>query len=358
MADEQPSATATAVLVVDDIEENRDLLARRLKQLGHVCDFAENGAQAIERMREKTFDLVLLDIMMPEMNGFEVLEAVRADAALRSRQGPIIVISALTDMESIVKCVELGAEGYLFKPFNPVLLRATVGACLERKHLRDAEQRAMDQLKLEQQRSENLLLSILPRPIAERLKEGNRTIADLHADVTILFADLNDFSRLTSGMPPAGVVELLNRIFSRFDALATECGVEKIKTIGDAYMAVAGVPQPREDHPAAVAELALAMQREIGSLGDDAPEPFSLRIGIHTGPVVAGVVGTSKFAFDMWGPTVHLASEMESCGVPGGIQVSQATYERLKSRYMFEPRGEFYVKGLGEVATYLLRGKQ
>jgi class 3 adenylate cyclase len=175
-----------------------------------------------------------------------------------------------------------------------------------------------------------------------------------------MFADLTEFSRVTANKSPDAVVELLNRYFSAFDRLADRLGVEKVKTIGDTYVAVAGVPAPRPDHAEAVAELALSMQQAAARIdpGAGTGEPLSLRVGINTGPVVAGVIGTRKYAYDLWGRTVNIASQMESLGLQGSIQVTAATYERLKDKYLFEERGAFYVRDGGEVETYLLRGRR
>lgn len=213
-------------------------------------------------------------------------------------------------------------------------------------------------LAIEQEKSDRLLASLFPPAIAERLRcEPATSIAEEYPEVTILFADLTNFWRIAGSRKPVEVIALLNRIFSLFDGLVAGHGVEKVKTIGDSYMAVAGPAGTRADHAAAIVELALSMQREIGIIETDSREPFDIRIGIHSGPVIAGVIGTRKLAYDMWGPTVALASQMESCGVPGGIQVSAATYELLKDDYLFEPRGEFYVPDSGEVTTYLLTGR-
>jgi len=341
-----------SVLVVDDNEVNRDLLARRLQRQGHRVSVAEDGFQALEMMRSAPFDLVLLDIMMPQMNGYQVLENLKADEKLRYI--PVIMISAVDDIDSIVRCIELGAEDYLSKPFNPVLLKARISACLEKKRLRDQEQAYLRELAQEQEKSERLLLNILPLAIAERLKRGETTIADSFADVTVMFTDLVGFTRLSAHLSPAQLVELLNQIFSKFDELADRYGLEKIKTIGDAYMVVGGLPTPTTNHAEAIAEMALDIQATIAQMRTKDDRPLSVRIGIHTGPVEAGVIGTKKFTYDLWGDTVNVASRMESQGVPGGIQVTVATYERLRDRYVFEQRGMIEVKGKGDMMTYLL----
>ena len=215
-----------------------------------------------------------------------------------------------------------------------------------------------EQLAVEKAKSERLLLSIFPALVAEQLKEQPRIIADSFAHATVLFADVNDFSGLSAGKTPIQVVEWLREVFSAFDRLADAHGLEKIKTIGDCYMVVGGVPNPRPDHAEAVAHLALDMQREIGSFDSGTGEPVQLQIGINSGPVLAGVIGTAKLAYDLWGETVNVAAEMETHGLPGCIQVAEATYALLKETYLFEDRGEFYIKGRGAVATYLLTGRR
>ncbi len=213
-------------------------------------------------------------------------------------------------------------------------------------------------LTQEHEKSDLLLASLFPPTIAERLRaDPSTSIAEDHPSVTVLFADITNFWHIVATRRPAQVIELLNRVFSLFDRLVAEHGAEKVKTIGDTYMAVAGVQGTSSDHAAAIAELALGMQREICAVETDCRESLDVRIGIHTGPVIAGVIGIRKLAYDMWGPTVAMAQQMEICGVPGGVQVSQATYEILKEDYLFEPRGEFYVPDLGELSTYLLTGR-
>jgi adenylate cyclase len=344
--------TQACILVVDDNEANRDLLRRRLQKQGYTVVVAENGYRAIELIQTQPFDLVLLDIMMPRMNGYQVLEQLKAHSEWCYI--PVLVISAIDDLDSTVKCIELGAEDYLAKPFNPVLLKARISACLEKKRLRDRERAYLEQLRIEQEKSERLLLSILPKPIADRLKQEQKTIADRVEDVSVLFADIVGFTELWSRIPPTELVELLNEIFSNFDRLTQIHGLEKIKTIGDAYMVVGGLPIPDPNHVDAIARMALDMQREMAKFNAGDREPFSIRIGINTGPVVAGVIGTNKFIYDLWGDTVNIASRMESHGITHAIQVTEHTYERLKDRYYFQKRGTIDVKGKGKMTTYLL----
>ncbi len=210
----------------------------------------------------------------------------------------------------------------------------------------------------EQERSDQLLLNILPAPIAQRLKSNPGTIADSFAEVSVLFADIVGFTPLSSLQSPEEIVHLLNLVFSRFDYLAGKHGLEKIKTIGDAYMVVGGLPEPRDDHAEAIAEIALDMQQEIALLNQQHGLSLGIRIGINTGPVVAGVIGQKKYIYDLWGDTVNIASRLESHGVNGSIQVSEATNTILRSRYTLEERGVIDLKGKGPTNAYFLRGRK
>jgi len=209
----------------------------------------------------------------------------------------------------------------------------------------------------EQARSESLLLNILPAPIARRLKDHPGTIADGFAEVSILFGDIVGFTPLSKTVSPERLVEILNELFSRFDALAEKHGVEKIKTIGDAYMVCSGLPVPRSDHAEALAEMALDMLRAVTEHNRQFGTTLNMRIGINSGPVVAGVIGLKKFIYDLWGDTVNAASRMESHGVPGGIHATAATAELLRGRYELEDRGVIEVKGIGKMNTFLLKGR-
>ncbi|MEW5870200.1 MAG: adenylate/guanylate cyclase domain-containing protein [Chloroflexota bacterium] len=343
-----------SILIVDDSMDLRDLLSLRVKSLGHNTWQAENGRQALELLAKQSFDLVLLDIMMPEMNGYQVLERMREHPDWRHI--PVVVISAASDMDSIVRCIQLGAQDYLPKPFNLVLLRARIDSSLERKRLRDKEQALLWAIEKERERAESLLLNILPEPIAERLKAQEKVIADSFEAVTVLFADIVDFVRLSAQVSPQELVKILNEIFSYFDEMSLQHRLEKIKTMGDGFMLVGGLPIACNDHAEAAAEMALAMSKSAGkfSLGG---EPVQLRIGIHSGPVIAGVIGTNKLSYDLWGDTVNIASRMEQQGLPGQIQVSAATYELLKDKYALKRRGELPLRGIGSIATYILEGK-
>lgn len=227
----------------------------------------------------------------------------------------------------------------------------TVSDVTQRKLMEEA-------LKFEQEQLEALLLNILPAPISKRLQKGENPIAERFEEVSVLFADLVGFTEFSSRKTPEELVLILNAIFSEFDQLAQAYGLEKIKTIGDAYMVVGGLPTFRPDHAEAVAQMALSMQTAITQINAQIGETFKLRIGINTGPVVAGVIGLNKFIYDLWGDTVNTASRMEANGIPGEIQVTMATYEQLKRQFLFAERGHIPIKGKGEMITYLLQGQK
>jgi adenylate cyclase len=215
---------------------------------------------------------------------------------------------------------------------------------------------ALAALRVEQEKSEGLLTNILPRSIAERLKVATRTIADDFVSASILFADVVDFTPLAERLPPAEVVGILDQLFSRFDSLVERHGLEKIKTIGDCYMAAGGVPIPNADHARRAALLALDMKEASASSSVAGQSGLELRIGINSGPVVAGVIGAKRLLYDLWGDAVNTASRMESHSTPGEIQITRATYELLKDEFVCEPRGTIQIKGKGQMETWYLAG--
>lgn len=249
---------------------------------------------------------------------------------------------------------KISVEGSISCKFvdgKPVAIRAMFRDITKRLQAEKA-------LRHQQEQTERLLLNILPEPIANRLKQQPGTIADDFDEVTVLFADIVGFTELSAQRSPTELVEILNTIFSEFDQLAERHGLEKIKTIGDAYMVVGGIPTPQQNHAVAIAHMALDMQAAMVQLCHKTRQNLSIRIGINTGPVVAGVIGKKKFIYDLWGDTVNIASRMESHGLPGMIQVSAATYEHLRDQFFFEERGPIPVKGKGVMTTYFLIGRK
>ena len=352
-----------SILVVDDEDAMRSVLLLMLRSLGYAnLAEASNGQDALDALRRREFDLLITDLQMPEMDGFALLAAIKDDPFLRHL--PTIVASGINQLEAVARCIEMGAEDFLPKPVNSTILRARVNSSLERKRLRDLDRLRLMQLQhekqlleMEKEKSERLLLNILPQPIADRLKQGERHIADRFAEVTVLFADIVDFSTLANETDPEDLVTLLNELFSRFDRLAERHSLEKIKTIGDSYLVVGGLPLPRADHAEAVAEMALEMLASVRDLNSDSGINIRVRIGLNTGPVVAGVIGRKKFTYDLWGTAVNLASRMQSNGLPDRIHLSEGTRRLLRNHFKVTARGTVHCKGMGEVRSYLLDGK-
>ena len=346
------AAITGRILVVDDQPANRELLVRQLQRQGHAVASVGDGRSALDLLRAEPFDLVLLDQMMPVLDGFSTLVELKGDPVLRDL--PVIMISALDELAAVVRCIEHGAEDFLPKPFNPTLLRARIGAGLQKKRFRDRERAYLAEIETERAKSDRLLLNVLPAPVSERLKRGEEPIVDSIPAATVLFADIVGFTRAAAILPATEVVARLNDLFSEFDRAASALGLEKIKTIGDAYMAAAGVPLPDPAHAAHCADLALAMLELMGAFNARHGLGWEIRVGIHSGPLVAGIIGTRKFSYDVWGDTVNIASRLESHGVPGEIRASEATRALLAPHFELQPCGELELKNRGSLPAHRL----
>ena len=352
-----------AILIADDSTALREVIRLILHAEGyHDLTEAADGQAAMDLLFSRSFDLLILDIKMPKISGYDILNALKKDPA-RSHI-PVIVASAMDQLDSVVRCIELGAEDFLPKPVNSVLLVARISASLERKRLRDVDKLRLAELQhekqlvqMEREKSERLLLNILPVAIAHRLKKGERTIAQRYDQVTVLFADLVDFINLSNRTDPEALVSLLNDLFSRFDRIADVHGLEKIKTIGDSYFAVGGLPDPRANHAEAVAEMALEMLDALADLNRERGTNLAIRIGLNSGPVVAGVIGRKKFTYDLWGATVNIAHRMQSSGLPNRVHLTAHTGALLRDKFHCTQRGTVDCKGLGKVQTCLLEGR-
>lgn len=488
-----PAIPPANILVVDDNPMNLRALSKLLQQQGHQVRKARSGAMAIRAIHAEVPDLILLDIRMPEMDGFAVCEQLKA--APETQEIPVIFLSASDSAEDKIRSFRVGGNDFISKPFyleeviarvssqlnllrqrqhlsqqNTVLLqevreRAKAEAALReaelkyrsifenanegifqstvdgqylsvnpamariygydsiealmaavtdigqlyvqpkrrqelRAYLRQygeiakvesevyrkngdriwvsesmrtvadeagdilyfegtvqdiTEQHRLEaELRYQRQQSEKLLFNVLPYQIAQRLRQGAHTIAESFDEVSVLFADLVNFTEVSTQMPPKALVDSLSEIFLKFDKLVEQYKLEKIKTIGDEYMVAGGLPLSCEDHVAAIARLALDMQATITQFHRPDGQPFQLRIGINAGPVVAGVIGIKRFTYDLWGNTVNTASRMETTASAGQIQVTETIYRQLASKFLFEPRGRVDIKGRGEMLTYWL----
>lgn len=317
-----------SVLIVDDEEQNRQLLRDLLEAAGYETPEAEDGEQALRIIEAAPPDLVLLDVMMPGMDGFEVCQQLKKDP--RTATIPILMVTALTERQERLLGLAAGANDFVAKPVDVQDLSLRVKNALYTKGL-------YDQLEAERARSEQLLASILPGSIIERMKQGETTIADHHGEATVLVADLVGFTTLLSQVRPTEVVFLLNEIFSAFDQQVERLGLEKIKTIGDAYMVAGGLNSTAPNYTWAIAELALRMHREVNLLNELYGTSIHIRIGISTGELLSGVIGRAKLAYDIWGSAVNLACHLETVGQPGSILVDSETYQKLYHACRFSP---------------------
>ena len=357
-----PTASPTAipsehrVLAVDDQAMIGAAIGRLVADQPDIAyHFCRQSTEALAAAVAFRPTVILQDLVMPGIDGLDMVKQFRGLPA--TADVPVIMLSAQEEPVVKARLLEAGANDYLVKLPDRVELIARIRVHSEAYRRLLERNAAFADLRLEREKSERLLRNILPEQIATRLKEGESTIAESFPAVSVLFADLKGFTEFSQRCDPRHLVGLLDEIFSAFDHLAQTYGVEKIKTIGDAYMAVAGLPVPREDHADAVAAMALGMQSVFRDLMTSRSLGLEVRIGIHSGPVVAGVIGRHKFSYDLWGDTVNLASRMESHGEPSRIHVSATTRELLGERFRFVERGEVTVKGKGPMRTFFLLGR-
>ena len=336
-----------AILIVDDTPTNLEILVDFFATQKFEVFVAMDGQSAIEQIPHARPDLILLDVMMPGIDGFETCRQLKANK--ETADIPVIFMTALSDTVDKVTGFSVGAVDYVTKPIQheEVLARVTTHLKLRRlqQHLEEKEKE-----------TERLLLNVLPRSIVDQLKRGGTTVAESFPAVSVLFADIVGFTELCTRQDPKMLIQVLNELFSTFDGLVEAQELEKIKTIGDCYMVVGGAPTFRPDHAHAIAELALGIKAAVFEYNEKNQSNYAVRIGINSGPVIAGVIGTKKFSYDLWGDTVNVASRMESHSLPNEIQVSESTYYELQDKYSFEDRGEIDVKGKGNVKAFLLKG--
>ncbi len=328
-----------ALLVVDDIEDNRNILARRLKRLGYSdIRTASNGREAVEMIAERHFDLVLLDIMMPEMDGYQVLEHLRGEGRLAEL--PVIMVSALTEIDSVVRCVELGAEDYLTKPFNKTLLKARVGATLEKKRLRDDVAQQLAVIR-------SVFGKYVPEKVVEAIVEGHGHLAPQHTTATILFADIESFTTTAESLPPDQVVQMLNEYYPAvIEPIGRHGGIVN-QFQGDGMLVTFNVPVEDPDHAANAVKAAVGMQEAMRDR-TFAGVRLRSRIGINTGPVVAGNVGSGdRVNYTVIGDAVNLAARLEQLNKEHGTRIllSGSTAALLDGKHDLQPIGNVPIRG-------------
>lgn len=407
-----PGNAPVNILIAEDSPTQAQRLRHILEKQGYTVARAENGRLALDAVLRSKPTLIISDVVMPEMDGYEFCRRVKANPAIRDI--PVILVTTMSDPQEVIHGLECGADNFILKPYDEAFLlnrlqfvllnlelhqseQAEEGVEIifnEQRHVITSSRRQIlnllistyeaaiarngeltntqtelrrvnseirmgkKLLELEQEKSKHLMLNILPQPIADRLMKGETVIAERFSDVTILFADIVNFTSLSSHTDPVDLVDILNDIFSRFDRLTDVYGLEKIKTIGDCYMVVGGLPIPRADHAEAVAGMALDMLGEIYDINHERGINLGVRIGLNSGPVVAGVIGSKKFTYDLWGHTVNVASRMESSGMADRIQVAGNTQQLLADKFILTERGTVECKGLGDVPAYFLNGKK
>ncbi|MBI5539437.1 MAG: response regulator [Bacteroidia bacterium] len=375
--------TKPLILIVDDSPLNIKVLKSVLKQNGYKVSFATSGIEALQYLKEKTPDLILLDIQMSGMDGYEVCTLLKKNDV--TKDIPVIFLTANTKTSYLLKGFELGAVDYITKPFNFLELTARVATHIELKRAKEnlEEEKtkietlntilqnknselieANIEIKKERNRSDELLLNILPYETAKELKDTGKSLPQKFEMVTVLFTDFKGFTQVSEKMTPEHLVGELHLIFSEFDKIISRYPIEKIKTIGDSYMCAGGLPTPNFTNSMDVVLAALEMKEFIENRttkfknNSDIPN-WQIRIGVHTGPVISGVVGTKKFTYDIWGDTVNIASRMESSGEENMVNISNTTFKLIKNKLVENKisvtyRGEIAAKNKGKIKMYFV----
>ena len=322
------------ILIVDDIEDNRYTLERRLKRDGYKNIFsAEGGKVAIDMASKNRFDLILLDLMMPDMSGLEVLKHLKGDPLQRTI--PVIMVTASDEVETAAECIINGADDFITKPFNGTLLKARVGASLEKKRLRDSEENYLDRVETDKKKSQQILKTVMPTSVANELQSSGKVRSRRYDDVAIFICDLVGFTSFCEKNNPELVVETLQEIIESFENTFEEFGLEKIKTVGDAIVAVAGL----SSHATSPIKSCVDCAYKMREIANSAPTPWDLHVGIHSGSLVAGTVGTKTVQFDILGKTVNVAFNI--------CDMSDANQILISSDAWMTARNEIKVKSVG-----------
>lgn len=395
-----------AILICEDSPIQATLLRRTLTQQGYHVTHAKDGVEGLKMVHERRPALIISDVEMPNMDGYSLCRAIKTDKHLRTI--PLMLLTTLAEPKDLMRGLNAGADNYLTKPYDvPVLLdrvkslidlsdqlkakrlpptevlfageRYTVDATLQRifnlllstyenavhqnQALKAAQvelQKLNQDLSISRKHAEDLLLNILPKAVADELIANGFSSPVKCPDITVLFTDFVGFTKAAESMSPQDLIEDLDVYFNEFDGMVEKYSLEKLKTIGDSYMAAGGIPEPNNTHAVDCVLAALEIQRYMMESQDqrraEGRPTWELRIGINSGPAVAGVIGKKKFAYDIWGDTVNMASRVEASGEPGKVNISTATYARVKHFFRCEPRGKIQAKSKGEVDMYFVLG--
>jgi class 3 adenylate cyclase len=338
--------TTPLVLIVEDSPTQALYLQALLDQQDLETVLASDGRKGLDLAHRLIPDLIVLDMEMPEMNGDEVLALLKADAELWGV--PVIMVSALDQIENVAHCIEMGAEDYLLKPFNATLLSARISASLDKKRMRDQERSYVRQIEAERARFDELLRVLLPDEIVEELESTGVVKPRLYPDVAVVFVDVVDFTPYCNDREPEEVFLNLQLLAEEYENLALKHGLQKIKTTGDTFLATAGLLKPLPNPVLNCVRCALDMV----PMAQELPARWQVRAGIHVGPVMAGVVGRRKYLFDIWGNTVNTAQRIESYGKDGAVNLSRDAWQRVRDYCDSEFLGAREVKGKGQLDIY------
>ena len=345
-----------SILIVAGSPGNRKVLGELLKKQGYTILEATSGEQALSVVESILPDLIILDILLPGMDGYATCNALKANPD--TRDIPVIFISSLGSTEDKIEGFNVGGVDYITKPFQPAEVLARINTHLRIRQLQSSLARQNTLLEEEKQKSEALLRNVLPGRIACELLETGGCAPQLFTEVTVCFADIVSFTAAAANLPPRTVIGELNAIFTAFDQITTRHNCERMKTIGDAYLFACGVPLENPDHAGQVARSALEMIAFLDERNQHAQHTWQIRVGMHSGPVVGGVVGTEKYLYDIFGDTVNIAARMEELGQPMHVNVSEASYQLLKDDFTFTEKRTAEVKGIGMQTMYTLQGSK
>jgi len=354
----QPGGPATdgeaegRLLVVDDNAMNRDLLSRQLARQGYVVLTASDGAEALELLGNQKVDLILLDVIMPGMDGVETLRALKSDDKLA--EIPVLMLSSLNEVDGALRCIALGAEDYLSKPVKPAILEARITANLDLHRMRERERVYQERLAAEEAFIEDLLLGAFPEGAAQRVRSGDAQVADVISEATVLSGRIRGLSAPSSTGMLRQQLESLRDAFLTLEALAREHGVETVLWREDGFLAVAGAPSPVEDHVERAASLGGALLAHLPALSGPGGDPLRLGLGLHTGPVAAAVLGGDRLRYEVWGEGVKTAQGVAGAAPEGELLASPPVYSRLKETHPFQPQKVREISGV-QMRTYLMR---
>ena len=343
---------STKILIVEDENIIAKDISKTVERLGYsVVGTARTGKNAIEKAKELQPNLILMDIMLEgEMNGIEASKQI-----LTFLDVPIIYLTALTDEETLNKAKITEPFGYIIKPYDKRALHNAIEMATYKHYMNNKLRQRTKELEIEKEKSIQLLENIFPKDIVKELKETGVIAPKQFEMVSLMFTDFQGFTSISSKMPPQKLVKELNEIFMNFDSIIEKYGLEKLKIIGDSYMVGGGFPKQTESHAVNIVSTALEMIEYLKERNKSSENKWEMRVGVHSGSVIAGVVGKNKYTYDVWGNSVHIASMMEKLGIPGEVNITKATYELIKDYYNCESRGEVELSGNGMIEMFVVK---